>query len=91
MTPRVTDNDRDEITVTLDGKEIRGWSYADEAERRVKMRAAREFVEGWLQATEYAAAKTEPHIFDATSGDGESCAKCGANWRDTTRHLTATA
>lgn len=51
-TPRVIDNDRDEITVTLDGKEIRGWSYADEAERRVKMRAAREFVEGWLQATE---------------------------------------
>jgi len=51
-TPRVIDNDRDEITVTLDGKEIRGWSYADEAERRVKMRMAREFVEGWLQARE---------------------------------------
>lgn len=54
-TPRVIDNDRDEITLTLDGKEIRGWSYADEAERRVKMRMAREFVEGWLQATEASA------------------------------------
>lgn len=50
-TPRVCDNDRDEITVTLDGKEIRGWSYQDEAERRVKMRAAREFCEGWFQAS----------------------------------------
>lgn len=48
-TPRVIDNDRDEITATLDGKEIRGWSYASEAERRTKMLAAREFVEGWLQ------------------------------------------
>lgn len=47
MSPRVTDNDRDEITVTLDGREIRGWSYRDEAERRVKMIAAREFCEGW--------------------------------------------
>lgn len=47
--PRVCDNDRDEITVTLDGKEIRGWSYENEAERRVKMLAAREFCEGWFQ------------------------------------------
>lgn len=48
--PRVVDNDRDEITVTLDGKEIRGWSYATETERRVKMLAAREFCEGWFHA-----------------------------------------
>ena len=52
MTPRVVDNDRDEITVTLDGREIRGWSYASEAERRTKMLAAREFCEGWHQASE---------------------------------------
>lgn len=50
--PRVIDNDRDEITVTLGGKELRGWSYRDEAERRVKMLAAREFCEGWFQASE---------------------------------------
>lgn len=52
--PRVVDNDRGEITVTLDGKEIRGWWYADEAERRIKMLAAREFCEGWLQCHERA-------------------------------------
>lgn len=49
-TPRVVDNDRDEITVMLDGAEIRGWSYTNEQERRVKMLCAREFVEGWYQA-----------------------------------------
>jgi hypothetical protein len=46
MTPRVSDNDRDEITATLDGKEIRGWTYSSEQERRTKMLCAREFVEG---------------------------------------------
>ena len=51
-TPCVKDNDRDEITVTLDGKELRGWSYENEAERRVKMLLAREFVEGWFQGSE---------------------------------------
>lgn len=60
MTPRVTDDDRDQITVTLDGREIRGWSYADESERRVKMLAAREFCEGWFQAN-----RRETHRQDA--------------------------
>lgn len=44
---RVTDNDQGEITVSLDGKELRGWSYADDNERRIKMVFAREYVEGW--------------------------------------------
>ena len=52
MSTKVIDNDRDEITVTLDGAEIRGWSYESEIERRWKMRMAREFCEGWHQATE---------------------------------------
>jgi hypothetical protein len=56
LQPRVVDNDRDEITVTLDGKEIRGWSYETEAERRVKIRLAREFCEGWHQAKQAALA-----------------------------------
>jgi len=64
-TPRVIDNDRDEITVTLDGKEIRGWSYADETERRVKMLAAREFCEGWFVATKRAA-----KLADDVHGEG---------------------
>jgi hypothetical protein len=45
--PRVVDNDSGEITVTFIGKELRGWSYKDDAERRTKMLAAREYVEGW--------------------------------------------
>lgn len=49
--PRVCDNDRDEITAMMNGREIRVWCYRDEAERRVKMLAAREFCEGWYQAT----------------------------------------
>jgi len=47
MKPRVIDNDKDEITVTHAGREIRGWSYADDAERRLKMLQAHEYVEGW--------------------------------------------
>lgn len=45
--PRVTDDDKGEITVTLDDRELRGWSYKDDTERRVKMLFAREYVEGW--------------------------------------------
>jgi len=45
--PRVIDFDDGEISVRLDGKELRGWSYKDDAERRTKMLAAREYVEGW--------------------------------------------
>lgn len=48
--PRVIDNDRDEITISLGGKELRGWSYANDAERRVKMLCAHEYVEGWHNA-----------------------------------------
>lgn len=46
-TPRVTDNDAGEITVMLDGKELRGWSYKTRGEQREKMQQAREYVEGY--------------------------------------------
>ena len=36
MDPRVTDNDKGEITVTLDARELRGWAYKNDAERRQK-------------------------------------------------------
>ena len=52
--PRLTDNDAGEISVTLNGKELRGWSYKDDAERRAKMFAAREYVEGWCDGKEKA-------------------------------------
>ena len=45
--PRVVDFDDGEISVRLDGKDLRVWEYRDEAERRVKMLCAREYVEGW--------------------------------------------
>ena len=48
--PKITDNDEGEITASVSGKEIRGWSYKDEAERHVKMLMAHEFAEGWFQA-----------------------------------------
>lgn len=50
MTPKVIDNDRGEITVEVFGKEVRGWSYKDDAERRTKMLAAHEYAEGWHNA-----------------------------------------
>ena len=34
--PKITDNDDGEISATLFGNEIRGWSYKDDAERRIK-------------------------------------------------------
>lgn len=46
---RVKDNDKDEITVMDGDREVRGWSYANDIERRAKMLCAREFVEGWYQ------------------------------------------
>lgn len=52
MNPRVVDNDKDEVTVSLDGRELRGWSYATDDERRQKMLQAREYVEGWCDGRE---------------------------------------
>jgi hypothetical protein len=48
--PRITDNDAGEITAAVKGVKIRGWSYKDDAERRIKMLMAHEFAEGWFQA-----------------------------------------
>jgi len=52
---RVTDNDKGEITVTHDGKELRGWSYVNDSERRRKMLLAREYVEGWCDGVDASA------------------------------------
>ena len=50
--PKVIDFDDGERSVRLDGKELRGWSYKEDTERRVKMLAAREYVEGWCDGKE---------------------------------------
>ena len=47
MQPKVIDNDKGDITVEVFGKEVRGWSYKDDNERRAKMLAAHEYAEGW--------------------------------------------
>jgi len=52
--PRIVDNDRDEITAVMDGEELRGWSYSNDAERRQKMLMAHEYAEGWFQAVKHA-------------------------------------
>lgn len=52
MTIKIIDNDAGEITATVQGKEVRGWSYETDGQRRTKMQMAQEFAEGWFQATE---------------------------------------
>jgi hypothetical protein len=58
--PRVTDNDDGEISVTFNGSELRGWSYKDDTERRTKMLCAREYVEGWCDATAVTSTEHNP-------------------------------
>jgi len=52
--PRVTDDDHGSITVTLNNKELRGWSYGNDNERSTKMLCAREYVEGWCAGYDHA-------------------------------------
>jgi hypothetical protein len=49
--PRVVDDDEGIITVEYDGRELRGFTYNSEDERRIKMVRAREYVEGWYDGT----------------------------------------
>lgn len=49
MDLRVKDNNEGEIAVMNGDKEVRGWSYTSDIERRVKMLCARDFVEGYYQ------------------------------------------
>jgi hypothetical protein len=53
INPHVIDDDVDEITVQYQGKELRGWSYTNDNERRTKMLCAREYVEGWCDGRDY--------------------------------------
>lgn len=64
MTPKVIDNDKGDITVEVSGKEVRGWSYKDDAERRMKMLAAREYVEGWCDGLARMKERLEPRLND---------------------------
>lgn len=83
----VVDNDRDEITVTLDGREIRGWSYATEDERRKKMAGAWEFIEGWLEATRRAARIADDAFGEGPSGTYDNCGTIDG-WNMASQHIT---
>jgi hypothetical protein len=83
--PRVIDNDRDEITVELNGRELRGWSYKNYDEQKLKMKCAREYVEGWCTGRDHVLALSNPHIHVAGTTAGkhiDECAKCGRDIRD---------
>ena len=45
--PRVYDTDRGQVLIIYNGRQIRGWSYQNNDERRKKMMYAREYVEDW--------------------------------------------
>lgn len=68
--PGITDNDAGTITATVNGSEVRGWSYKDDAGRRTKMQMAHEFAEGWFQATERAAKVAEFYDGDGINSHG---------------------
>ena len=50
--PEIIDDDRSEIRAEYDGRQVQGWLYQNDAERREKMRHARSFCDGWLAAME---------------------------------------
>lgn len=77
-TPRIVDNDRDEITAMLNGMEIRGWSYENEAERRVKIQMAHEFAEGWYQAVKSQLANLDPDANKVFAAARSALSKAGA-------------
>lgn len=47
MHPKVTDNEKGGITISLGDYALRGFSYENDAERRQKITRAHEYVEGW--------------------------------------------
>lgn len=64
MQPKLIDNDKGEITVSLHGHELRGWSYANDAERRTKMLCAHEYAEGWCNALSRLKSKADGRLND---------------------------
>lgn len=51
--PRVTDNDKGMIHVSMDGRRVRDWIYENDEQRRRYMIEARWYVEGWCDAREF--------------------------------------
>ena len=53
--PKLIDNGRGAVIVTVDGRQVRGFSYQGDSERALKMRLAREFIEGWVEGAIHSA------------------------------------
>jgi hypothetical protein len=51
--PRVRDDDRGSVIITWQGRQIRGYSYQNDDERRKKMMYAREYIEGWCDGRDH--------------------------------------
>lgn len=47
MKIRIADDNQGAIAIMIGDSTIRGWSYANDEERRRKLHMAREYVEGW--------------------------------------------
>jgi len=83
--PKIIDDDETEIRAEIDKRIVRSWEYHTEAERRVKMRMAHEFAEGWFQADLDLRKKNgqqHMHVSGATVGQHiDDCAICGRDLR----------
>ena len=51
--PKIIDNDRGVITVSVNERRVRDWIYANDEQRRKYMLLAREYVEGWCDGRDY--------------------------------------
>lgn len=72
--PKIIDNDRDEIRAEYEGESVRSWSYKTEGERREKMGKAQEFAEGWFVAL--ARAKAEGRFTRRQKAPEGLCTTC---------------
>ena len=82
--PKIVDDDCSEISVMLGGKELRAWFYADEADRREKMRAAWSFCDGFICATQEIGGDVPPLAGPATGHSTRSTPPGGAQRHDET-------
>lgn len=53
MRPKVIDDDEGTISINLNGKVLREYSYQDDDGRRARMHRAWEYIEGWCDAMEH--------------------------------------
>jgi hypothetical protein len=53
MTPKITDDDKGTVTATVDDKVVRSWVYSPTMRRSRAMSLAREYAEGWHDASDY--------------------------------------